>query len=111
MKDLTFPENFKVTLSRETFDIIKESARNNNIGVYRSIKNYLTLHLFPYMLRGDSVRIIYLDETFTSVGVMLNLNLRLLTKAQEKEGSAGLYDATRQRGKNPLGGTEPTAAD
>lgn len=116
MNDKLFPENFKVTLSRETFDVIKESAKRNDIGVYRAIKNYLTLHLFPYMLKGDSLRIVYLEENvrdfkITSVGVVLHLNYRLLVKAEEREGSAGLYDATRQRGKNPLGGTEPTAAD
>lgn len=111
MRDKTYPENFTVTLRRETFDMIKESASRNTIGVYRALKNYLVLHAFPYKLKGDYLRIIYLDETDVSIGVVLHLNYRLLVKAQEKEGSAGLYDATRQRGKNPLGGTEPTAAD
>jgi len=113
MKKQTYPENFSVTLRRETFDLVKESAIRNGTGLYRALKNYLTLHLFPYMLKGDYVRIIYLNETgaSTSVGVILHLNQRLLTKAKEEEGSVGLYAATRQRGKNPLGGTEPTAAD
>ena len=104
-------DNFKVTLRRETFDLIKKSAAHTDIGLYRAIKNYLTLHIFPYMLKGDFVKIVTLNETDTSVGVVLYLNYRLLTKAQEMEGSVGLYGATRQRGKNPLGGTEPTAAD
>ena len=111
MKELSLPGNVKVTLRRETFDMIKESASRNGTGLYRAVKNYLTLHLFPYMVTGDSVRIIVMIENDHSVGVVLHLNYRLLVKAQEKEGSVGLYDATRQRGKNPLGGTEPTAAD
>lgn len=109
MRDDT--ENFNVTLRRETFDDIKQSASRCNTGLYRAIKDYLTLHVFPFMLRGDCIRIITLNETDTSVGVVLHLNYRLLVRAQEEEGSAGLYDATRQRGKCPLGGTEPTAAD
>lgn len=104
-------DNFKVTLRRETFDLIKESAARNGTGLYRAIKNYLTLHIFPYMIKGDFVKIVTLNETHTSVGVVLFLNYRLLVRAQEEEGSAGLYVATRQRGENPLGGTEPTAAD
>lgn len=79
------PGNFNVTLRRETFDLIKASASYSGVGLYRAIKNYLTLHLFPYMLNGDSVRIITMNETDTSVGVILHLNSRLLTKAQENE--------------------------
>ena len=104
-------DNFSVTLRRETFDLIKESADRNGTGLYRAIKNYLTIHIFPYMIKGDFISIRTLNETDTSVGVVMYLNYRLLVKAQEKEGSEGLYAATRQRGKNPLGGTEPTAAD
>lgn len=104
-------DNFKVTLRRETFAEIKESAERNGIGLYRALKNYMLLHIFPYMIRGDFVKIVTLNETHTSVGVVMYLNYRLLVKAKEMEGSVGLYDATRHRGKNPLGGTEPTAAD
>jgi hypothetical protein len=78
-------DNFKVTLRRETFDLIKESAARTDIGLYRAIKNYLTIHIFPYMLKGDFVKIVTLNETDTSVGVVLYLNYRLLTRAQEVE--------------------------
>ena len=105
-----YPDNFKVTLRRETFDLIKVSASCRSIGLYRALKDYLAVHVFPYILQGDSITIRALNETDTSVGVVLYLNYRLLVKAKE-EGSVGLYAATRQRGNHPLGGTEPTAAD
>jgi hypothetical protein len=104
-------DNFKVTLRRETFAEIKESADRNGIGLYRALKNYMLLHIFPYMIRGDFVKIVTLNETDNTVVVVLYLNYRLLTKAQETRGSVGLYGATRTAEKNPLGGTEPTAAD
>lgn len=110
MKHIEYPDNFKVTLRRETFDLIKVSASCRDIGLYRALKDYLSVHIFPYMLKGDSLTIRALNETDTSVGVVLYLNYRLLVKAKE-EGSVGLYDATRHRGNYPLGGTEPTAAD
>lgn len=112
MKKQTYPENFTVTLRRETFDTVKEYSRYTGNGLYRELKDYLEIYHFPHMmLIGDYIRIIYLNETETTVEIKLHLNLRLLVKAREKEGSVGLYAATRQRGKNPLGGTEPTAAD
>lgn len=105
------PEDFTITLRRETFDDIKRSASHTNIGLYRALKNYLTINVFPFMRKGDWVKIVTLNEKDTSVGVVLHLNYRLLVTAREKEGSVSLYDATRHRGKCPLGGTEPTAAD
>jgi len=112
MKVKTYPENFNVTLRRGEFETVKEYSAYTGNGLYRELKNYLEIYHFPHMmLRGDYVRIIYLEETEATVKILLHLNNRLLVKAKEMAGSEGLYAATRQRGKNPLGGTEPTAAD
>ena len=107
----TYPVNFSITLSRESFDGIRQTAEVNKVGLYRALKDYLILHNFTYMLKGDYIRVIFLNETFSVIKVNVHLNQRLLTKAEEMVDSVGLYAATRQRGKNPLGGTEPTAAD
>lgn len=111
MKDLNRPGNFNVTLRRETLDSVKLSAQVRGVGVYRALKDYLAVHVFHYMTSGDTIRIVTMNDATATIEVVIHLNLRLLNKAKEKVGSEGLYAATRQRGKNPLGGTEPTAAD
>ena len=75
------PDNFSITLRKDTFDIIKQGAVAKGSGLYRAIKDYLRVAVFPYMVHGDYIYIRGVEEHDETIGVTLHLNYRLLEKA------------------------------
>jgi len=86
MKGTVQPDNFSITISRDTFESLKKSATSKGTGLYRTIKDYLRITVFPFMVHGDYIYIRGLQEHDNSIGVTLHLNYRLLTRVREDIG-------------------------